>query len=179
MNSLRKPDIRAWIPSRSSPLREGSQIEPQEGSISTVFQDGLISGKMARNSIALFGRGNKPVPGTTGEYHSDNPACAYQGSEYVIRKWSYHARYKLAETTVPRRVWKFEGNDLLHGTVAPKRQDNESRPLTVWGAEDCSRLFVLWERFQVQCQLYGLGLWCNMSEISSVENWLSHLSVCC
>ena len=123
---LRKSDIRAWMPSRSSPLRGGSQRELQQGSISTVFQDGLISGNMARNSMAFLGRGNKPVPGAAGEYHSDNPAYVCQWSECITRGWSDRARYRSAETSVLRRVWKFEGNDLhIHGTVVHRPDDKK------------------------------------------------------
>lgn len=64
--ALRQPFARSWTSSTSSPFREGYQIDDHVSS---------ISGNHARRAVADGGRGCKPVPGTTGEYHSERPGC--------------------------------------------------------------------------------------------------------
>jgi hypothetical protein len=60
----RKPARRSCSAGTVSPFRDGYHTEDQESS---------ISGKYARRALADEGRGCNPVPGSTGEYHSERP----------------------------------------------------------------------------------------------------------
>ncbi len=60
----RKPAMRSCKPSTSSPLRDEYHSDDHESS---------TSGKWPLRAFADDGRGWRPVPGSTGEYHSDMP----------------------------------------------------------------------------------------------------------
>lgn len=65
MKVSKKPEARSWTSFTFSPNWDGSHTDDQDSA--------SMSEKYCFRCEALPGRGCKPVPGFTGEYHSDTP----------------------------------------------------------------------------------------------------------
>lgn len=91
-----------------------------------MFHEGSISGRYSFKDAAEPGRGCKPVPGVTGEYHSAIPAWdeGYDRQGTHLFKKAYHARHISEYLTRLIPVLRFADN----GLILTNNQDRDHHP---------------------------------------------------